>query len=52
MATKVNLTAAMFGDSEQLLVEHGSLTASAFRYSTGVAALRLKNDESDQDLHV
>ncbi len=43
-ATTIHLSQSMFADSESVLVEHGTLSASAFRYATGVAALRLRND--------
>ena len=47
MATRINLSSAMFDDSERTLVEHGPLKASTFRYSTGVAACRIANDEGE-----
>jgi hypothetical protein len=42
-ATRISLSPAMFEDKERLLVEHGQLTASTFRFESGVAALRLRN---------
>lgn len=42
-ATRVLLTPAMFEGKERLLVEHGRLTATAFRFDSGVPALRLSN---------
>jgi len=42
--TILHLTPAFFAERERVLVEHGALTASAFRYASGVAALRLKNE--------
>ena len=42
--TIIYLTPAVFTERERLLVEHGSLAASAFRYDSGVAALRLENE--------
>ncbi|MGL4651694.1 MAG: DUF4432 family protein, partial [Caldilineaceae bacterium] len=42
-ATRVSLTPAMFESKERLLVEHGRLVATAFRFDSGVAALRLSN---------
>ena len=42
--TILHLTPAFFSERERVLVEHGPLTASAFRYDSGVAALRLKNE--------
>lgn len=41
--TIFHLTPSFFSERERVLVEHGSLTASAFRYDSGVCALRLKN---------
>jgi hypothetical protein len=34
----------MFEASERVLIDHGTLAASAFRFPTGVEALRLRND--------
>ena len=42
--TILHLTPAFFSERERVLVEHGPLTASTFRYDSGVCALRLKND--------
>jgi hypothetical protein len=42
--TRLYLTPASFTEREQVLVEYGPLTASAFRYPSGVAALRVKNE--------
>ncbi len=42
--TILHLTPAFFSERERVLVEHGPLTASAFRYDSGVCALRLKNE--------
>lgn len=42
--TRLFLTPAFFGDREQVLVEHGALVASTFRYESGVAALRIENE--------
>jgi hypothetical protein len=42
--TILHLTPAFFSERERVLVEHGPLTANAFRYDSGVAALRLKNE--------
>ena len=47
MATKITLKPGMFAEHEQTLVEHGSLSASTFRYSTGVCALRISNDQGE-----
>jgi hypothetical protein len=41
--TLLHLTPAFFPDHEGILLQHGALTASAFRYASGVAALRLQN---------
>lgn len=42
--TRFHLNSAQFRSKEMPLVEGGALTASAFRYDTGVEALRLKNE--------
>ena len=42
--TVLHLSPVFFAERERVLVEHGALTASAFRYDSGVAALRLKNE--------
>lgn len=42
--TRISLTAAAFSDRAQLLVDAGELTATAFRYQSGVAGLTLEND--------
>ena len=47
MATKITLKPGMFAENEQTLVEHGPLSASTFRFSTGVCGLRLRNDEGE-----
>ncbi|MGQ9489775.1 MAG: DUF4432 family protein [Anaerolineae bacterium] len=43
-ATLIRLQPVLFESKERVLVEHGPLTASAFRYDSGVAGLRLKNE--------
>jgi len=43
-ATTVYLAGGMFEAKERTLIEHGVFSASTFRFDTGVAALRLKND--------
>lgn len=43
--TIIHLAPAFFGPSEQTLVEHDSFSVSAFQYSTGVNALRMRNDQ-------
>jgi hypothetical protein len=42
--TRLFLYPSFFTENEQDLVEHGALCASAFRYPSGVAALRLENE--------
>ena len=42
--TRLFLSPALFSEREQVLVEHGPLTASTFRYESGVYALRIKNE--------
>lgn len=42
--TIVHLSPGMFTEREVTLVEHASLTASVFRYESGVAGLRLSNE--------
>ncbi len=44
--TKVMLRPAFFTSDEQTLVEQGALRASAFRYPSGVCALRLSNEQT------
>ncbi len=41
--TKVTLRPHFFTDGEHTLVERGALTATTFRFSTGVCAVRLSN---------
>jgi len=45
--TRFFLSPAQFTGQEQLLVKHGSLQASAFRYPSGVCALRFKNERGE-----
>jgi hypothetical protein len=45
--TTIHLADAFFGSAERTLVEHGELTASLFRYESGVAALRLRNTQGE-----
>jgi len=47
MATTIHLTNALFQPQEALLIETSTLTASTFRYPSGVAALRLSNDQGE-----
>ena len=42
---KINLKKEMFGEREFLLAQHGEMRAVAFRYSTGVEALRVENTQ-------
>ena len=42
--TLLHLFPASFPERERVLVEHGPLTASVFRYDSGVCGLRLKNE--------
>lgn len=44
MTTYFHLTESMFEGPEQLLLEADTLEASAFRFESGVAAVRLRND--------
>ncbi len=41
--TVINLEHGFFGEKEKTIVESGELSASLFRYESGVAAVRLKN---------
>jgi hypothetical protein len=43
--TIMHLTPSLFTDNERPLVEHGRLSASAFRYESGVCAIRVANDQ-------
>lgn len=45
MNGKICLFENMFSRDEKLLFESGSLSVSIFRYSTGIEAVRLKNDK-------
>lgn len=40
----VHLSPGHFAAHESLLIEHGSLSASTFRFSTGVCGLRMRNE--------
>jgi hypothetical protein len=42
--TIIHLTHSMFTERERPLIEHGPLSAGAFRYDSGVCALRLANE--------
>jgi hypothetical protein len=45
--TRLFLQPSFFGDREQVLVEHGALSASTFRYESGVPALRIENERGE-----
>ena len=42
--TIVHLTPEIFGEKEKTLVENGPLSASTFRFDSGVSGIRLKNE--------
>lgn len=48
--TRFSLSPASFGEREQLLAEHGSLSAWAFRFPSGVCALRIQNEQGSLTL--
>ena len=50
-ATRVFLSKNHFGESEKKLVESGDLSASVFRYSTGVAAVRASGSTVRRGAH-
>lgn len=45
MTTTIHLTPSMFRDRERTLVNFGNLTATTFRYGSGVCALRMENEK-------
>ena len=45
--TIIHLSPNFFTEKERMLVEAGPLSASAFRFESGVAGLRLKNDRGE-----
>ncbi len=47
MTTTIHLAEKNFQPNEVLLVETSALSASTFRYASGVAALRLSNDQGE-----
>ena len=49
-STIVALRPEHFGEAEKVLVTHGGMTASTFRYSTGVEGLRIRNGAGHIDL--
>ena len=48
--TRISLHPRMFGDAESTLASCPGLTASTFRYSSGVLGLRLANDDGCMSL--
>jgi hypothetical protein len=42
--TIINISPHFFAEPEKILVEHGTLAASTFRFDSGVCGLRLKNE--------
>jgi plasmid stabilization system protein ParE len=48
--TTIELRPEHFTEAERLLVTHGEMTASTFRYGTGVPALRVRNAAGHIDL--
>ena len=40
---KISLTPSFFGETEKVLFEHGKMSLSLFRYSTGIRGMTLKN---------
>ena len=47
MSTTIHLSDHFFHTKETVLVETSALSASTFRYSSGVAALRISNDQGE-----
>jgi len=43
LEARIHLMPEMFAERERVVLEHGSLAASAFRFASGVCGLRLKN---------
>lgn len=43
VSTQINLRKDYFGDAEQVIAAHGNMSASLFRYESGIEAVRLKN---------
>jgi hypothetical protein len=48
--TTIELRPEHFGDAERVLATSGEMTASTFRYGTGVAGLRIRNSAGHIDL--
>lgn len=42
---RINLKREFFGEKEFVLVENGSMKATAFRYSTGIEAIKVENSK-------
>ena len=42
--TTIHISPQCFGEREKTWVEHGTLSASTFRFGSGVSGLRLKNE--------
>lgn len=42
---QVNLLSSFFNDTEYLLLSHGDIKVTSFRYSTGVEALKVENNK-------
>jgi Domain of unknown function (DUF4432) len=47
MAIRIDLSSVNFGEKERLLTSGGGFEVSAFRYETGIAALRVKNQRGE-----
>ena len=47
MKTRINLIPAQFTEKERLLVQFGNLSASVFRYNSGVCGLRISNEKGE-----
>jgi hypothetical protein len=46
-STTIHLADGFFGPAEQTLVGHGPLSAGLFRFASGVAAVRLRNERGE-----
>ncbi len=42
---KINLNKNMFTEKEYMLLSHGNLKVFAFKYSSGIEALRIENEK-------
>ena len=47
MPIRIDLSSVHFGEKERLLAEGGGFAVSAFRYDSGIAALRVKNKRGE-----